>query len=64
MKTNEEWLRALKANGAEQENALKDLRERLVHGMRAYLAEIAAIAQPEDQSRPDKLLKTVLKRRF
>jgi RNA polymerase sigma-70 factor (ECF subfamily) len=39
MKTNEEWLRALKANGAEQEDALKDLRERLVHGMRAYLAE-------------------------
>jgi RNA polymerase sigma-70 factor (ECF subfamily) len=39
MKTNEEWLRALRANGPEQEDALKDLRERLVHGMRAYLAE-------------------------
>ena len=39
MKTNEEWLRALRANGIEQEEAIKDLRERLLHGMRAYLAE-------------------------
>jgi RNA polymerase sigma-70 factor, ECF subfamily len=39
MKTNEEWLRALRADGAEQDDALKDLRERLVHGMRAYLSE-------------------------
>lgn len=36
MKTNEEWLRALRTGGAEQEEALKDLRERLIHGMRAY----------------------------
>jgi hypothetical protein len=39
MKTNEEWLRALRTDGIEQEDALKDLRERLLHGMRAYLAE-------------------------
>ena len=41
MKTNEEWLRALRADGIEQEDALKDLRERILHGMRAYLAEDA-----------------------
>ena len=39
MKTNEEWLRALRTGGAEQEEALKDLRQRLINGMRAYLAE-------------------------
>jgi RNA polymerase sigma-70 factor, ECF subfamily len=39
MKTNEEWVRALRTHGIEQEDALKDLRERLLHGMRAYLAE-------------------------
>jgi RNA polymerase sigma-70 factor, ECF subfamily len=39
MKTNEEWLRALRAEGAEQGDALKDLREILIHGMCAYLAE-------------------------
>jgi RNA polymerase sigma-70 factor, ECF subfamily len=39
MRTNEEWLRALRADGIEQEDALKDLRERLLLGMRAYLAE-------------------------
>jgi len=39
MKTNEEWLRALRADGAEQEDTLKDLRERLLNGMRAYLVK-------------------------
>jgi RNA polymerase sigma-70 factor (ECF subfamily) len=39
MKTNEEWLRALSADGIEQGDALKDLREILIHGMRGYLAE-------------------------
>ena len=39
MKTNEEWVRALRTHGIEQEDALKDLRERLLHGMRAYLAD-------------------------
>ena len=39
MKTNEEWLRALRADGIEQDDALRDLREILVYGMRAYLAE-------------------------
>jgi RNA polymerase sigma-70 factor, ECF subfamily len=39
MRTNEEWLRALRADGIEQEEALKDLRERLLFGMRAYLAD-------------------------
>jgi hypothetical protein len=37
MKTNEEWLRALRAEGAEQDNALKDLRDIIIHGMLAYL---------------------------
>jgi RNA polymerase sigma-70 factor, ECF subfamily len=41
MKTNEDWLRALRADGVEQEDAFKDLRERILHGMRAYLAEDA-----------------------
>jgi RNA polymerase sigma-70 factor (ECF subfamily) len=39
MKTNEEWLRALMADGIEQDDALRDLREILIQGMRAYLAE-------------------------
>jgi RNA polymerase sigma-70 factor, ECF subfamily len=39
MRTNEEWLRALRADAIEQEEALKDLRERLLLGMRAYLAD-------------------------
>jgi RNA polymerase sigma-70 factor, ECF subfamily len=39
MRTNQEWLRALRANGIEQQDALKDLRERLLLGMRAYLAK-------------------------
>jgi len=39
MKTNAEWLRALRADGTEQEDTLKDLRERLLHGMRAYLVK-------------------------
>ncbi len=39
MRTNEQWLRALRTGGAEQEEALKDLRQRLINGMRAYLAE-------------------------
>jgi RNA polymerase sigma-70 factor (ECF subfamily) len=39
MKTNEDWLRALSADGIEQEDALKDLRERLLLGLRAYLVE-------------------------
>jgi RNA polymerase sigma-70 factor, ECF subfamily len=38
MKTNAEWLQALKAGGAEQDDALKDLREILIHGLRAYLS--------------------------
>jgi RNA polymerase sigma-70 factor, ECF subfamily len=38
MKTNEEWLRALRAGGVEQEDALKDLRETILRAMRAYLA--------------------------
>jgi RNA polymerase sigma-70 factor (ECF subfamily) len=39
MKTNEEWLRALMADGIEQDDALRDLREILIQRMRAYLAE-------------------------
>jgi len=39
MKTNQEWLRALSVGGIEQEDALKDLRETLVQGMRSYLAK-------------------------
>jgi RNA polymerase sigma-70 factor (ECF subfamily) len=39
MKTNEEWLRALRADGAEQNDALEELREILLQGMHAYLAE-------------------------
>jgi RNA polymerase sigma-70 factor, ECF subfamily len=39
MKTNEEWLRALTVGGIEQEDALKDLRARLVQGMHSYLAK-------------------------
>ena len=39
MKTNEEWLRALRADGIEHEDALKDLRATILHAMRAHLAE-------------------------
>jgi RNA polymerase sigma-70 factor, ECF subfamily len=39
MRTNDEWLGALRSDGIEQEEALRDLRERLLLGMRAYLAE-------------------------
>lgn len=38
MKSNEEWLRALKADRIEQDDALKDLRETILRAMRAYLA--------------------------
>ena len=39
MKTNEEWLRGLRARGSEQEDTLMDLRERLLHGVRSYLVK-------------------------
>lgn len=39
MRTNAEWLRALSAPEIEQDNALKELREILIRGMRAYLAK-------------------------
>jgi RNA polymerase sigma-70 factor, ECF subfamily len=39
MRTNAEWLRALSASGIVQGDALKELREILIRGMRAYLAE-------------------------
>jgi len=39
MKTNDEWVRALRTHGIEQEDALKELREKLLRGMRAYLAD-------------------------
>jgi RNA polymerase sigma-70 factor (ECF subfamily) len=38
MKSNEEWLRALRADRIEQDDALKDLRETILRAMRAYLA--------------------------
>jgi RNA polymerase sigma-70 factor, ECF subfamily len=41
MKTNQEWLQALKSDGIDHEDALKDLRDRLVRGMHAYLAQAA-----------------------
>jgi RNA polymerase sigma-70 factor, ECF subfamily len=39
MKTNDEWVRALRTHGIEQEDVLKELREKLLRGMRAYLAD-------------------------
>jgi RNA polymerase sigma-70 factor (ECF subfamily) len=39
MKTNDEWVRGLRSHGIEQEDALKELREKLLRGMRAYLAD-------------------------
>lgn len=39
IKTNEDWLRALTAAGAEQEEALKDLRQRFFHTFRTYLGK-------------------------
>jgi RNA polymerase sigma-70 factor (ECF subfamily) len=38
MKTNQEWLRALKGDGIEQEDALKDLRAAILRAMRSHLA--------------------------
>jgi RNA polymerase sigma-70 factor (ECF subfamily) len=37
IKTNQEWLRALRATGAEQEEALNDLRQRFLRTMRNLL---------------------------
>ncbi|MGH7432317.1 MAG: RNA polymerase sigma factor [Candidatus Methylomirabilales bacterium] len=37
-RTNEEWLRALRAKGPEQEQALRDLRGRVLRAILAYLA--------------------------
>jgi RNA polymerase sigma-70 factor (ECF subfamily) len=39
IKTNQDWLQALTAAGAEQEEALKDLRQRFLHTMRSFLRE-------------------------
>lgn len=36
-RSNEEWLRALRADGVEQEEALKELRERLLRAILSYL---------------------------
>lgn len=38
MRSNEEWLRALRADGVEQQEALEDLRERLLWAVLDYLA--------------------------
>jgi len=38
VRTNEEWLRALGADGTEQEEALRDLRELLLRAVLAYLS--------------------------
>jgi RNA polymerase sigma-70 factor (ECF subfamily) len=39
IKSNEDWLRALTAAGAEQEEALKDLRQKFLHTMRSFLRQ-------------------------
>ncbi len=37
IKSNESWLRALRATGAEQEEALKELRQKFLRAFRTYL---------------------------
>ena len=39
IKTNQDWLRALRAAGLEQEEALKDLRRKFLHTFRTYLGK-------------------------
>jgi len=39
MRSNEEWLRALRTDGVEQQEALKDLREGILRVVLGYLAE-------------------------
>jgi RNA polymerase sigma-70 factor, ECF subfamily len=39
IKTNQDWLRALRASGVEQEEALKDLRQKFLHIFRTYLGK-------------------------
>lgn len=39
IKTNQDWLRALRAAGVEQEEALKDLRQKFIHAFRTYLGK-------------------------
>ena len=39
IKSNQDWLRALRAAGLEQEAALKDLRQKFLHTFRTYLGK-------------------------
>jgi hypothetical protein len=65
MKTNDEWVRALRTHGIEQEDALKELREKLLRGMRAYLADNTGYRSVSSSAkRRVKLSKIVLKRLF
>ena len=64
MKTNEEWLRALRADGIEQEDALKDLRDRLLHGMRAYIAQDHGYRSVLAAKEATQIVKIVLRRPF
>jgi hypothetical protein len=45
MRTNDEWLGALRSDGIEQEEALRDLRERLLLGCALILRMSAATRQ-------------------
>lgn len=57
MRTNEEWLRDLRTDGVRQADALKELRERILRAMCAYLAESAGAKQLAEDCAQDALLK-------
>jgi RNA polymerase sigma-70 factor (ECF subfamily) len=56
MRTNEEWLRDLRTDGVQQADALKELRERILRAMCAYLAESAEANELAEDCAQDALL--------
>ena len=56
MRTNEEWLRDLRTDGVRQADALKELRERILRAMCAYLAESAEAKELAEDCAQDALL--------
>ncbi len=70
VRTNEAWLQALRGDGPQQEGALKDLREGVLRGLRAFLARAQgnypalrpADVEPLAQDCAQEALLTILKR--
>jgi RNA polymerase sigma-70 factor (ECF subfamily) len=56
MRTNEEWVRDLKADGAREADALRELRERILRAMCAYLAQSGGAKELAEDCAQDALL--------